>query len=155
MFIDATYEGDLMAAAGRRVPRRPRGNAQYGETLNGVQTGVLHHSHQFASSRSIPTSVPGDPKSGLLPRIHAGAARRGRARRTSGAGVQLPHVPDRRPENRIPFPKPDGYDPMQYELLAPLRRTAGGERFDKFDHDPQPQDRHEQQRRRSAPTTSA
>ena len=55
MFIDATYEGDLMAKAGVLVHGRPReANSQYGETLNGVQLGSQAASVQ--ACRSIPTS---------------------------------------------------------------------------------------------------
>ena len=49
MFIDATYEGDLMAKAGRVVHRRPRGEQQYGETLNGVQVERADK-HQFTQA---------------------------------------------------------------------------------------------------------
>ena len=55
MFIDATYEGDLMAAAGVTLHRRPRGERQYGETLNGVQTKSTPTSTS-SSGRSIRTS---------------------------------------------------------------------------------------------------
>ena len=47
MFIDATYEGDLMAAAGVDYHVGREAQATYGEKWNGVQTGVLHHRHHF------------------------------------------------------------------------------------------------------------
>ncbi|WP_372726416.1 FAD-dependent oxidoreductase, partial [Novipirellula sp.] len=47
MFIDATYEGDLMAAAGVSYHVGRESGSTYGESWNGVQTGVLHHSHHF------------------------------------------------------------------------------------------------------------
>ncbi len=47
MFLDATHEGDLMAAAGIAYHVGRESRAQYGEDLNGVQTGVLHHRHHF------------------------------------------------------------------------------------------------------------
>lgn len=68
MFIDVTYEGDLMAAAGVSYHVSREANAVYGETWNGVQVGVLHHSHYFKSPVS-PHRIPGEPSSGLLPRI--------------------------------------------------------------------------------------
>jgi hypothetical protein len=37
------------------------------------------------------------------------------------------------PDNRIPFPKPDGYDPKQYELLVRIFDAGWRETFDKFD----------------------
>jgi len=60
MFIDATYEGDLMAAAGvsYMVGREPC--SQYNEEWNGVQAGVYHHGHYFKSDIS-PYVVPNDP----------------------------------------------------------------------------------------------
>ena len=80
MFIDATYEGDLMAAGrGRRTTSAARRTPTYGETLNGVQLAATSTSSRCRSTR---TSCPGDPASGLLPGIHAGpaAARRHRGR---------------------------------------------------------------------------
>jgi hypothetical protein len=73
MFVDATYEGDLMAAAGVRYAVGREAQSTYGEKWNGVQTGVLHHRHHFGvlSAGISPYVVPGDPKSGLLPRVSA------------------------------------------------------------------------------------
>src|SRR5688572_17180587 len=70
MFIDATYEGDLMAAAGVKYHVGREANATYGEKWNGVQVGVLHHRHHFGAVKEkiSPYVIPGDPKSGLLPR---------------------------------------------------------------------------------------
>jgi len=64
MFIDATYEGDLMAAAkvSYRVGREA--NSEFNETWNGVQTGVFHHGHYFKKPISA-YKVPGDASSGL------------------------------------------------------------------------------------------
>jgi hypothetical protein len=116
MFIDATYEGDLMAAAGATYRVGREANAEYGETLNGVQTANAKY-HQFEHCVD-PYVVPGDPASGLLPRIHdGGPGAEGEADKRVQAynyRVCLTTVP----ENRIPFPKPDNYDPIQYELLA-------------------------------------
>ncbi len=47
MFIDATYEGDLMASAGVGYHVGREATSTYGEKWNGVQTGVLHHGHHF------------------------------------------------------------------------------------------------------------
>ena len=52
MFIDATYEGDLMAAAGVDYHVGREANSAYGEKWNGVQTGVLHHRHHFGAVKS-------------------------------------------------------------------------------------------------------
>ena len=75
MFIDATYEGDLMAAAGVSYHVGREGTNVYGERWNGVQTGVLQHRHHFAvlPKKISPYVVPGDPKSGVLPRVSTNA----------------------------------------------------------------------------------
>jgi hypothetical protein len=116
MFIDATYEGDLMAAAGVSYTVGRESNSQYGETLNGVQTRNAV-SHQFESDVS-PYIVPDDPCSGLLPRIHdEGPGEEGSGDKKVQAynfRMCLTTVE----ENRVPFPKPEGYDPTQYELLG-------------------------------------
>jgi len=134
MFIDATYEGDLMAAAGVSFTTGREANATYGETLNGVQTKRAA-SHQFKNKVS-PYVVPDDPASGLLPRIHAGPPGE------EGEGDHRIQAYNFRlcmtnvPANRVPFPKPAGYDPLQYELL--LRDLQAGSRhvFGKFDPAP-------------------
>ncbi|MCA9247628.1 MAG: FAD-dependent oxidoreductase, partial [Planctomycetales bacterium] len=73
MFLDATYEGDLMAAAkvDYHVGRESRD--KYDEQWNGVQTGVLHHGHHFGAVKKpiSPYKVPDDPTSGVLPRVNA------------------------------------------------------------------------------------
>lgn len=135
MFIDATYEGDLMAAAGvdHHVGREAQG--VYDERWNGVQTGVLHHRHHFGvlSENVSPYVVPNDPKSGVLPGISTAAPDK------SGAGDSKVQAYCYRlcltdePENRVPFPKPESYDPKQYELLLRIFATGWRETFKKFD----------------------
>lgn len=69
-FIDATYEGDLMAAAGISYHVGREANSVYNEKWNGIQVGVLHHGHHFGDMKIIsPYYIPGDPASGVLPRI--------------------------------------------------------------------------------------
>ncbi len=131
VFIDATYEGDLMAAAGVSYTVGREGNDQYGETLNGVQTKNAR-SHQFKSPVS-PYVVADDPKSGLLPRIHAGSpGEEGQGDHRIQAycyRLCLTKVE----ANRVPFAKPQGYDPVQYELLARYLATGWRDVFKKFD----------------------
>jgi len=135
MFIDATYEGDLMAAAGVDYHVGREANSMYGETWNGVQTGVLHHRHHFGvlDRKISPYWVPGDPASGVLPRIsteHPGEY--GQGDRKVQAYCYRMCLTDH-PDNRIPFPKPEGYDPRQYELLVRIFQAGWRETFDKFD----------------------
>lgn len=131
MFIDATYEGDLMAAAGVSYHVGRESNTRYGETLNGVQTANAVH-HQFDAFVD-PYVVPGDPASGLLPRLHddgPGVDGEGDHRvQAYNYRVCLTTVP----ENRVPFPKPANYDLMQYELLGRYIDTGYRDMFGKFD----------------------
>jgi len=124
MFIDATYEGDLMAAAKVSFHVGRESNATYGEEWNGNQVGVLHHGHHWTKPVD-PYRVPGDPASGLLPRISPEPpGERGTGDRRVQAycfRMCLTNVP----ENRAPFPRPEGYDPAQYELL--VRTFAAGQ----------------------------
>ncbi len=138
MFIDATYEGDLMAAAGVDYQVGRESQSVYGEHWNGVQTGVLHHRHHFGVlNRPIsPYIAPGDPASGLLPRISPdppgdyGAG----DRRIQAYCFRL-CLTDH-PDNRVEFSRPEGYDPGQYELLARIYEAGWRETFDKFDRIP-------------------
>lgn len=131
-FIDATYEGDLMAAAGVSYHVGREANSVYGEEWNGIQTGVLHHKHWFAANIS-PYKVPGDSTSGLLPRISAAAPG------IKGEGDDKIQAYcfrmclSNHPDNRVPFSKPEGYDPSQYELLVRVYDSGWRETFEKFD----------------------
>lgn len=112
VFIDASYEGDLMAKANVPFVVGREDNTTYNETLNGSQ---VRHLHQFIPPID-PYNTPGDPNSGLLPGIES-----------------TPIDPDGTGDNRIqaycfrvcmtdnpaniyPFPKPQGYDESQYEM---------------------------------------
>ncbi|MEQ8216766.1 MAG: FAD-dependent oxidoreductase [Arenibacter sp.] len=132
MFLDTTYEGDLMAAAGVSYHVGREGKEVYGEEWNGVQTGVLHHKHWFEADIS-PYVVPGDPTSGLLPKVsgeHPGEKYSGddKIQAYCFRTCMTNH-----PENRLPFPKPEGYDPMQYELFARVFEHGWKDMFVKFD----------------------
>ena len=123
MFIDTTYEGDLLAKAGVSYHVGREANAVYGETINGVQ--VAHTvSHQF-TKKVDPYVKPGDPTSGLLPGIN-------------GAGPGEEFSGDRKvqaynfrmtttdvPENRRAWDKPANYDPRWFELA--LRNVEAGD----------------------------
>jgi hypothetical protein len=123
MFIDATYEGDLMAKAGVSYTVGREANSQYSETLNGVQTKNATK-HQFVAGVD-PFVKKGDKTSGLLPRLHDGpAGEEGAAdKRVQAYNFRLCLTDIK--ENQIPFTKPDGYDALQYELL--LRNFEAGE----------------------------
>jgi len=135
MFIDATYEGDLMAAAKVDYQVGREAQSTYGEKWNGVQTGVLHHRHHFGvlPTTISPYVVPGDPSSGVLPRISTEPpGEYGHGDKKIQAYCYRYCVTDH-PDNRMPFVKPDGYDPRQYELLLRVYQAGWRETFDKFD----------------------
>jgi len=122
MFVDATYEGDLIAAAGVRYIVGRESNARYGETLNGMQP--LGHPHHNFDVPVDPYVVKGDPASGLLPGIESEPmGRPGEGDRRVQAYCLRMTLTDH-PVNRIPFAKPDGYDELDYELL--FRYYEGG-----------------------------
>jgi hypothetical protein len=129
MFIDASYEGDLLARAGVSYIVGREGNHVYGETLNGAQ---IEHGHQF--ERPVdPYVVPATPGSGLLPGIEEDASF------VHGAGDRRVQTYNfrmcltQRSDIRIPFPKPTGYDSRWYLLLKRHLNTGWNEAFRKFD----------------------
>ncbi len=126
VFIDATYEGDLMAAAGVSYTYGREANARYGETLNGVQANIISTSLLGTVSRNgynhnfLPGVDPyvkkGDPKSGLLPNVVDKPGLEGEGDKKIQAYCFRMCLTDH-PDNRIPFAKPEGYDEINYELL--------------------------------------
>lgn len=124
VFIDATYEGDLMAAAGVSYSVGREANEVYGERLNGIQRARNISSHRFLVEVD-PYREPGLPESGLLPGIDAGE------QPPDGEGDHRVQAYCYRmcmsdvAENRIPFPKPEKYDESAYELL--LRNFEAGD----------------------------
>lgn len=114
-FIDCTYEGDLMAAAGVSYTIGREANSRYNETLNGVQV-VKAKYHQLATGVD-PYVIPGNPSSGLLPHIDAsGPGEEGAADHRVQAYCFRMCMTDQ-VANQIPFQKPSGYVEQWYELL--------------------------------------
>jgi hypothetical protein len=111
IFADATYEGDLMAQAGVSYTWGRESSAAYAESLAGVRERTPKHQFQVQLS-------PHDATGRLLPEI-------------SPAKVDAPGTGDRKvqaytfrvcmtkaADNRVPFPRPPGYAPGRYALLA-------------------------------------
>lgn len=131
VFIDASYVGDLMAAAGvsYAVGREP--NARYGETLNGMQRGddkPRTHYTQKDKDHFIkdvdPYVKPGDPTSGLLPFVYAEDPVKGAGdHRIQAYNYRLCVTTD--PAKRLPFAKPAGYRELDHEML--LRNFEAGD----------------------------
>lgn len=132
MFIDATYEGDLMAAAGVRYHVGREANSVYGETHNGVQAGVFQHGHHFKANIS-PYKVAGDANSGLLPEVSPETIGENGAGDNKIQAYCFRMCLSNHPDNRVPFAKPDGYDPARYELLARVYKNGWVETFNKYD----------------------
>jgi hypothetical protein len=122
IFIDATYEGDLMAKAGVSYTVGRESNAAYGETLNGVATAKAIY-HQFTKAVD-PYRRRGDAASGLLPGVEPGPGEEGQGDARVQAYCYRMCTTDV-PENRRAWPKPSGYDPLRYELL--LRNFEAGD----------------------------
>ena len=129
MFVDATYEGDLMAAAGVSYTVGREANSVYGETISGVER-ALSKNHQFNKGVSAYIK-PGDPSSGLLPYVEPDTAEpEGAGDRRVQAYCFRMCLTDE-PSNRIPFVKPEGYDPLTYELLLRNLEAIDPETFAK------------------------
>jgi len=114
MFIDATYEGDLMAVAGISYTFGRESISQYGEILNGVQTKMANY-HQFPDGID-PFIERGNPASGLLPNINKEAGTEGSGDKRIQAYCFRMCLTDV-PENRILVEKPENYNEQEYELL--------------------------------------
>jgi len=136
MFIDATYEGDLMAAAGVSYRVGRESNREYGETLNGVQANKIGRTLKWTVSRNAynhnfidrvdPYIERGNPQSGLLPYISKEPPGvDGEGDNKIQAYCFRMTLTDH-PDNRIPFKKPANYDELNYELLFRNYEAAQG-----------------------------
>lgn len=136
IFIDATYEGDLLATAGVSYTVGRESNSEYGETLNGVQANDFSITLRGTVSRNSanhnfidgvdPYIVKGDPSSGLLPFItKGGPGIDGRGDKGIQAYCFRMTLTDH-PENRIPFEKPENYNEQDFELLFRNYEAAEG-----------------------------
>jgi hypothetical protein len=109
-FIDATYEGDLMAAAGVSFTWGRESSATYGESLAGVFVNSVTY-------KCDPYVVLGNSASGLLSLIQTNSAG------TTGAGDQRMQTYNFRlcltqnPTNQIAMTAPTNYSEATYELL--------------------------------------
>ena len=113
VFIDCSYEGDLMARAGVSFTVGRESNALYNETYNGVQ---LRDKHQFPDGVD-PYVVPGQPGSGLLWGIRDDQpAPDGKGDKEIQAYNFRICLTDRI-DNRIVITRPSGYDSGWYALL--------------------------------------
>ncbi len=128
VFMDCSYEGDLMARAGVGYHVGRESNDTYNETLNGAQE---HKAHQYDFAVS-PFIVENDETSGLLPGIEETEFVEGQGdKRVQAYNFRMCLSRDK--ANQIPFEKPEGYDPLRYVLLARYLRDGWDEYMRKYD----------------------
>ncbi len=117
MFADCGYEGDLMAQAGVEYTVGRESQSKYGEALAGVRDKTPLH--QFLVRVS-----PRDANGKLLPEVDPGpkAAAGTADKKVQAYNFRMILSDD--PANQVAFPKPPGYDPHRYELLARLLEAS-------------------------------
>jgi len=121
MFIDACYEGDVMAGAGVTWFTGREANAVYDEGNSGVQQGKGGNN----ITRDISAYVtPGVPSSGLLPGIESSVEPNGTGDHRLQAYCFRMCLTNR-PGNRVPIPRPPGYQDSDFELV--LRAVEAGQ----------------------------
>jgi hypothetical protein len=129
IFIDATYEGDLMAMAGVSYTLGREGTNVYDESYNGIRSETPGHQFNVAVD---PYRVPGNAASGLLPLVQAddGVAPGTGDKRIQAYNYRLCFTQN--PTNRLPHVMPPNFDPAHYELLGRLldARVAAGHKLD-------------------------
>jgi len=143
VFLDATYEGDLLASAGVSYAVGRESNEEFGETLNGVQANKINLSltrlvsingqqHNLIPGVD-PYIVKGDPNSGLLPNVNLKPGLEGEGDDKIQAYCFRMCLTDH-PDNRIPFKKPANYDELDYELLFRNYEARKGSVRDMYDY---------------------
>lgn len=120
VFIDCSYEGDLMAKAGASYSVGREDNSVYGETYNGVQ---VMKGHQFWDPID-PYIVPGDSASGLIWGVSGNKLGPAGSGDTKIQAYNFRVCLTDSVENRIPIIKPDNYDPKKYELALRLHDVS-------------------------------
>ncbi len=134
-FIDATYEGDLMARAGVSYTTGRENNNVYNEKYNGVipgreagPYGQTKRTREWGADVD-PYIIPGKPSSGLLPEVNGiGHAPVGSGDKKIQAYCFRLCLTQNK-DNQIPLSEPEGYDPGRYELLARLQKLKPWERL--------------------------
>jgi len=131
IFIDATYEGDLMAAAGVSYRVGREACTEYNESWNGVQSDGKQYSHYF-NSRIDPYKIPGNPESGLLFGISPEPLAPDCTADNKIQAYCFRMCMTNNPDNRISLIKPAKYDPAKYELLIRVFDSGWREWFRRF-----------------------
>lgn len=134
MFIDATYEGDLMAKAGVSYTVGRESNLQYGETLNGIQT-ARSGSNQLRNGID-PYVIKGVPSSGLLPGVSPDPGGPDGSADTKLQAYCYRMVLTDAPGNRVMIGQPEGYNEADYEILFRSIEAGQTSGFFKLDRMP-------------------
>ncbi|MET0393213.1 MAG: FAD-dependent oxidoreductase, partial [Chitinophagaceae bacterium] len=113
VFIDCSYEGDLMAAAGVSYTVGREANSVYNETYNGYQ---LREHHQFPDGID-PYKTPGQPESGLLWGISAEQPAQQGSGDNKVQAYNFRICLTSNPSNKVEITRPEAYDSTRYELL--------------------------------------
>ncbi len=111
VYIDCSYEGDMMSQAGVRYAVGRESVDQYGESLAGVQAKTPRHQFSFAVS---PIDANGHLLAGIDPGPLSPPGSADRKVQAYNFRVILTHDP----ADLLPFPRPERYDPAQFDLLA-------------------------------------
>ncbi len=131
MFIDASYEGDLLPGAGVTFTIGREANAKYGETINGIQAGR-------ATKNQLPDGidpyvVPGDSSSGLLPGVEPDPGGEDGSADERLQAYCFRMVLTNVAANRVAIAQPPGYNEADYELLFRAIEAGQTSGFFKFD----------------------
>ncbi|MEY4242894.1 MAG: hypothetical protein RLZZ245_479 [Verrucomicrobiota bacterium] len=130
MFIDATYEGDLLPGAGVSFTVGREANTTYNETINGIQA-------KRALKNQLPDGIDpyisrGNPSSGLLPGVNPDAGGEdGQGDKRLQAYCFRMCLTDV-PANRVNIEKPESYDEATYEILFRAIEAGQHSKFTKF-----------------------
>ena len=111
VFVDASYEGDLMAQAGISYTWGREGTTEYGESLAGVRDRTPFHQFRAAVA-------PLDARGRLLPEMTQRSADAVGAADKRIQAYNFRLCMTRTPDNRVAWPRPAGYDAARYALLA-------------------------------------
>lgn len=134
MFIDASYEGDLLPGAGVTFTIGREANAMHGETYNGIQ--AARATKNQLRDGIDPYVVPGNPASGLLPGVNADAGGADGSADTRLQAYCFRMVLTDVAANRVAVAQPPGYDEDDYELV--FRSIEAGQTNDFFKFDLMP-----------------
>lgn len=134
IYIDATYEGDLLAASGVSYHVGRESNNQYNEKWNGIQKGVFHHGHHFNDIKRIsPYIISDDSTSGLLPKVSNQPVGENGEADSKIQAYCFRMCLTKNQDNLVPIKKPQDYNSAQYELLVRVFDAGWDEFFSKFD----------------------